>query len=568
VEIALGGAVSEDGDDSGSVLVDFPWVQNAGQFRARIHVLNRARLNSTQDVAILDLDATPDGCQAAQFSSCEDLHNHAFQAYGYAEGYETGVWSCDVIGHDIGTGLLQMTNNELTGKQVQPGFSGGAVWDDQLQRVVGIIVTSDDDSQVRTSFLIPTRLLLATYGSLVGSVLTADQDLISAAEQHSSASVGEHSVVIKELPDGRLVWRGGIGPAQVGHLWHAGCDFKVAFEPPPNNHRGVMLALLRIALHGTGGDFYVADPQRWADRARECVNRCLGTEWNRGSPAVGPSDGHNWGLQPVGQYKEPDVAFEGTYTSGELETLMHANLDLHLLGEIRDLAYRVLCDLEVDILNLRIERNLAHQMWAAWQDWYAALRGDHMLLSHFFRVALARVESSQYDLGRIRAGLKTLTPCLFRGIMFALAIRVCLPKEFIPTLGQQYENLKAPDGMGHLCGLKLIESVIIDQEMGKLSWKTDYVFLPHYTGAGEQIPILLSNLMEAGECGGRFVDAEPVTPLFFTNEAAFSAALGEGAHALREHLLRVVDAWKARQQKEIERAVGVQGIYQPLAGAY
>jgi hypothetical protein len=169
---------------------------------------------------------------------------------------------------------------------------------------------------------------------------------------------------------------------------------------------------------------------------------------------------------------------------------------------------------------------------------------------------LSKAAPDQHRFARNRAGLKTLVPCLLRGVVFALAIRVCLQKDFRPCLGSEFENIKASDGMGHLCGLELIETITIVQKVGSLSWDTNYVLLPHYTDSGDDIPEICKNLLTSGGSYSRFDDPHPLSPLFITNEGAFARALAEGSDSLKAHLVRVVTRWQARQEAELAQSMG------------
>ena len=53
-----------------------------------------------------------------------------------------------------------------TGYRVQPGFSGGPVWDEQLDGVVGMVVAADDDSTIKTAYIIPSHVIIEEYPQL------------------------------------------------------------------------------------------------------------------------------------------------------------------------------------------------------------------------------------------------------------------------------------------------------------------------------------------------------------------------------------------------------------------
>lgn len=69
-----------------------------------------------------------------------------------------GVWARGRLRERIGdSGWLQIEAESETGYIVQPGFSGTPVWDEEAGGVVGMVVTTERDPQVRAAFCIPTE---------------------------------------------------------------------------------------------------------------------------------------------------------------------------------------------------------------------------------------------------------------------------------------------------------------------------------------------------------------------------------------------------------------------------
>jgi hypothetical protein len=102
----------------------------------------------------------------------------------------------------------------------------------------------------------------------------------------------------------------------------------------------------------------------------------------------------------------------------------------------------------------------------------------------------------------------------------------------------------------------LIETFSIVQEVGSLTWDTNYVMLPHYTDSGDEIPELAKNLLVSGGAFGRLDDPQAISPLFITRESAFTRALAQGADSLKAHLMGVVARWRARQEAELAHTLG------------
>lgn len=540
---------------NGSILVDFPLLAQGGRHYSRVVFFHFDPANQAEDVAVLELQTKPKGCTPATFCSDVDLYGFKFEAYGYADGYETGAWSEGKLGRIDALGLLQLTNTEITGYAVEPGFSGTPVWVGQLSAVAGIVVSSDKDPNTRVSFLIPTAKLASRYPDLSGLVRSKSHSRLIEEELASVAGVGKHQIRISEAAHGKFRWRGGIAPVQFGLLWKGRTDFLIAYEPAQTRCRDVSDALLRAAIHGSGGTLFVAEPDRWKERSTEIVNKCLGTNWDRSSPSLAAATARTWGLQPLTEYEDAEYLVEKEYSPTELSSILNTVMDLVLLERLSEFASEMLVDGKSGELAMTIESELATEMWVVWQEWEATLRDQPELLSHFFRVMMSKADVKQLQFAQARVGLHTLVPCLLRSVIFALAIRVCLPWDFRPVMDERHANIVARHGYAHLCGLQLIEAVMIVQKVQSLMWETDYVILPHFTDPGEDIPSLSKSFMNGESKFSRLDKPTAGSPLFLTGDGAFLRAILAGKHDLQAHLQGVVAKWITRQEKEIDQAV-------------
>jgi hypothetical protein len=116
------------------------------------------------DVAVLEIvDAIPEGVQAAPLVQNPDLWQHPFRAFGFPSGFENGVWASGRILAREATGWLQIEDSKETGYFVQPGFSGGAIWDESLGGVVALVVAADTNPGVRAAFALPVTRALAKW---------------------------------------------------------------------------------------------------------------------------------------------------------------------------------------------------------------------------------------------------------------------------------------------------------------------------------------------------------------------------------------------------------------------
>lgn len=117
--------------------------------------------NGSGDVAVLKLQGPlPPEAQKAPLSDSKRVTDHTFRAYGYPRGHESdGVWSRGSIVGSAKVEWLQLEANSNLGHSLQEGFSGAPIWDDRLDRVVGIVVTRDKDKDTRTGFGIPVAVI-------------------------------------------------------------------------------------------------------------------------------------------------------------------------------------------------------------------------------------------------------------------------------------------------------------------------------------------------------------------------------------------------------------------------
>jgi len=141
----------------GDIYLSFPFLK---QDRLSAIVLDEG-WDQEKDIAFLRLnDDLPEGAQPAKLSA-DNVENHSFSVYGFPGEITKGVWAFGVIKKKREHGLVQLESANLTGYAVQGGFSGGPVFDDELNKIAGIITTSDHS--VRVASMIPVDILLNVY---------------------------------------------------------------------------------------------------------------------------------------------------------------------------------------------------------------------------------------------------------------------------------------------------------------------------------------------------------------------------------------------------------------------
>jgi hypothetical protein len=152
--------------------LDFPLVASGNLLTARI-----VAWQPKTDVAVLELrGVVPSGIIPARLSHAGDLWGHDFRVFGFPSGFDDGVWADGRILGPQATGWLQIEDVKQTGYFVQPGFSGGPVWDAQLSGVVGMTVAADTRQAVRAAFILPVTALVEAWPSLAANVQVVGTD--------------------------------------------------------------------------------------------------------------------------------------------------------------------------------------------------------------------------------------------------------------------------------------------------------------------------------------------------------------------------------------------------------
>lgn len=117
------------------------------------------RANGTGDVAVLSLVGPLPETRPVVMVAPRDVWDHKAIVFGLPRDDTGGGWHTARLRARTGTGRLQMSPLDGQSDPIQPGFSGSAVWDDDLGAVVGI-VASISPAHRGQAFCIPTRTIL------------------------------------------------------------------------------------------------------------------------------------------------------------------------------------------------------------------------------------------------------------------------------------------------------------------------------------------------------------------------------------------------------------------------
>ncbi|UOB12629.1 trypsin-like peptidase domain-containing protein [Streptomyces sp. HP-A2021] len=149
------------------------------------------RANGTGDVAVLSLSRPLPEARPVLMAAPRDVWDHRAIVFGLPRDDTGGGWHTARLRARTGTGRLQMSPLDGQSDPIQPGFSGSAVWDEDLGAVVGI-VASISPAHRGQSFCIPTRTVLDELPELA-ELLAPDSPfpgLRPYTEEHSAHFFG------------------------------------------------------------------------------------------------------------------------------------------------------------------------------------------------------------------------------------------------------------------------------------------------------------------------------------------------------------------------------------------
>lgn len=150
------------------VRLDFPLV--APEYVLTAHVI---LWQPESDVAGLELDGDPPvGAQAVRLVTADDLWEHRFRAYGFPAGHDDGVWAYGALRGRTAAGRVQIEDVKEPGYRVQLGFSGAPVWDERLKGVVGMVVVTERQPEIKAAFIIPADVLIKIWPELGKRVMS------------------------------------------------------------------------------------------------------------------------------------------------------------------------------------------------------------------------------------------------------------------------------------------------------------------------------------------------------------------------------------------------------------
>jgi hypothetical protein len=145
--------------ESNLVTLDFPLRSPRKKTKSRVIFYD-----PDTDLAVLELiqsEYATDGVAPAAILDNHKLWGHSFRAFGFPENIDDGVWVNGKMLGENASEWMQIQDNDLVGHFVEKGFSGGPVWDEQIQAIIGMIVAFEvpdlGAQNQRTAFFIPNQ---------------------------------------------------------------------------------------------------------------------------------------------------------------------------------------------------------------------------------------------------------------------------------------------------------------------------------------------------------------------------------------------------------------------------
>jgi hypothetical protein len=125
------------------------------------------------DVAVLELQGDlPGSVGPAPLRQPARLRGRAVSTFGYPRGIEHGEWAHATVSGFAGPSdeWVQLDGTTVTGRRIERGFSGAAVYDQTARGVVGMVVAEDKQAEVKIAWMIPVEVLARAWPPLADLV--------------------------------------------------------------------------------------------------------------------------------------------------------------------------------------------------------------------------------------------------------------------------------------------------------------------------------------------------------------------------------------------------------------
>lgn len=179
------------------IRVDFPLIQPRQMFIARNNRLIPRRPEGGGDFATLRLENLPSNAKPIGLLNEKDLSRtiwgHRFWAMVTSEGKDAGDWIFGTLLEKQENDWIQIKVNHID--SFEPKFDGTPIWDEQMNRFVGMGIELGSESNGWIGFIIPSDYLISQFGFLYSYAI----NLIDPINKKTENNIQEPEISKLEL---------------------------------------------------------------------------------------------------------------------------------------------------------------------------------------------------------------------------------------------------------------------------------------------------------------------------------------------------------------------------------
>jgi Trypsin-like peptidase domain len=382
------------------------------------------------------------------------------------------------------------------------------------------------------------------YGVRLDSIINKFAGYLAAVPVKSWDITAELAVIVKQT-DGSI--KSNIDNAFIGAAWKHGitgvwCNIRA------DESASLSSAIARLLLHASGSTpaaLQLAGASAWRDTVISTAR-----EWVPVVGFIANNLTHYYVWQELNTPAPPDGRAFTTYD--ELARELHRLCDHWLLHQLRDNMQSLLvAPSTASMLGYEIADDLRREMRPLWTRWFNLLEKDPDLLHHF--LALFLTENGVFDrsISYGAAGPRSLNGCLFRPLVYAVAVCACLPP-LADLKHPQPGNLGTEDFPGHACGIEIFKAKKLHLGIGRHSWATIVALVPNCEQSWAALQTEQQRFDHPTETAS--LRRDPVRSVVFTGDRDILSALELGSAALRHYLEQRVDEFHNQQRDYKMRA--------------
>lgn len=228
------------------VTLDFPIASPDSKLEANV-----VFWNPEADIAGLQIKGNlPMEAKHAPMVVSEELWGHSFKVLGFPHGHENGVWASGILLGPTSNNWIQVENS--VGYQIQPGFSGSPVWDEQLGGIVGVVVALDTSPNVNAAFLIPSSNLIQKWVELTAKPVNETQSVLPPRRKTKAflCHAHEDKLAVRNLY--KKLKSDGIDPWMDEEDILTGQDWKLEIKKAIRSTDTVIICLSKISVSKSG----------------------------------------------------------------------------------------------------------------------------------------------------------------------------------------------------------------------------------------------------------------------------------------------------------------------------